>query len=76
MEMLVEDVRDKFAIKTITNIIGEPTYKAINNLREVLYANTAAIPTTSRGGGNDHDGLIMDTVVYAKLYKMDYIRPM
>ena len=48
--MLVEDVRAKFPIKNIPNVIVEPTYKAINELREALCENTAAIPTTLGGG--------------------------
>ena len=31
--MLVEDVRAKLTIKNNPNIIGEPTYKATNELR-------------------------------------------
>ena len=50
MTTLVEDIREKLPIKTIPNIIGEPTYKAINELREALYANGSAIPTALRGG--------------------------
>ena len=49
--MLVKDIRETFPIKTIPNIIGEPTYKAINELREALYANAAAIHTMLGGGG-------------------------
>ena len=49
--MLVEDVRAKFPIKTIPNIIGEPNYKSIKELREALYVNAAAITPTLRGGG-------------------------
>ena len=45
-----EDIREKFPIKTIPKIIGEPTYKATNKLMEGLYANTAAILTALRGG--------------------------
>ena len=45
-----EDIREKFPIKNIPNIIGEPTYKAINKLRGGLYVNAAVIPTTLRGG--------------------------
>ena len=44
--MLVEDIWEKFPIKTIPEIIGEPTYKAINKVREALYANASAILTT------------------------------
>ena len=50
MTILVEYIRAKFPIKTIPKIIGDPTYKAINNQREALYANASAIPTTFRGG--------------------------
>ena len=52
MTISVEDVRAKFPIKNIPNIIGEPIYKAINGLREALYANAAATPTALRGGGS------------------------
>ena len=45
MTMSVEDVRKKFPIKNIPNTIGDPTYKAINELREALYSNAAVIPT-------------------------------
>ena len=48
--MLVEDLRAKFPIKNIPNVIVEPTYKAINELREALYLNVAAIPTTLERG--------------------------
>ena len=49
--MLVEDARDKIPINTITNIIGDPNYKAINYLRGELYSNADAIPKTLGGGG-------------------------
>ena len=48
--MLIKDIRAKFSTKTIPGIIGDPAYKAINKLREVMYANEAAIPTTLGGG--------------------------
>ena len=65
--MLVEDIREKFTIKTTPKIIGDPTYKAINNLREALYANASAIPTTLEEGCNGHIGLPMDALVYSKV---------
>ena len=34
--MSIEDIRAKFPIKTIPAIIGDPTYKAINEVREAL----------------------------------------
>ena len=70
-----EDIREKFPIKNIPNIIGEPTYKAINKLRGGLYVNAAVIPTTLRGGQNGHTGLIMDTAVYESVATNGYTRP-
>ena len=49
--MSVEDVKAKFPIKTIPNMIGGPAYKAVNEMRQVMYANAATIPTTPRVGG-------------------------
>ena len=70
-----EDIRKKFPIKTIPNIIGEPTYKAINKMRGGLYPNTSAIPTALRGVQNGHNGLLMDTSVYANIATTDYTIP-
>ena len=70
-----EDIREKFPIKTIPKIIGEPTYKAINKLMEGLYANASTIPTTLRGGRNGHIGLLVDTSVYENIATADYKRP-
>ena len=50
MTVSVEDVRANLPIKTIPNIIGETSYKAINEIREALYGNAAAIPTALEGG--------------------------
>ena len=49
--MSVEDSRNTFPIRTITNIIGDPIYKEINQLRGTLYLIAAVIPTTPRGEG-------------------------
>ena len=62
-------------IKTTPKIIGEPTYKAINELQEALYANVAVIPTTLGGGQNVHIGLLMDASVYANVASTVYERP-
>ena len=74
--MSVEDISGKFTIKTIPAVIGLPTYKAINEVLEALYANAAAIPTTLGGGRNGHIALIMDAAVSANVSTMAYIIPM
>ena len=73
--MSVEDIRAKFPIKNILRIIGDPTYKAINKLREDMYANAAAIPKNLGGGRYFHIGLLMDTAVYANVATTAYARP-
>ena len=73
--MLLEDVRAKSPIETITNIIGDTTYKAITELREALYANAAATPTALGGGRNGHVRLIMYTSVFANVSDMAYTIP-
>ena len=75
MEISVEDVRAELPIKTIPTIIGKPTYQAINELREALYANASAIPMTLSGGRNGNVGLIMDTEFYANLPGTPYKIP-
>ena len=50
MKMSVKYIRTKFPIKNILNVIGEPTYKAIAELREAMYAKLATISMTLRGG--------------------------
>ena len=62
--MSVRDIRSKFLIKIIPEIIGGPTYRAVNKVCEALYANASAIPTTLGGGHNGHIGLIMDAALY------------
>ena len=73
--MSVEGIRSKFPIKSILTIIGEPTYKAINEVQEALYKNAAAILATLRGGRNGRIGLIMDASVYANVSTTEYLRP-
>ena len=73
--MLVEDVRSKFPIKTIPNIIGDTIYKAINKLRDSLYVNTATVPMMLGGwGGGDHIVILMDASVYENVSTTRYTR--
>eukprot|EP00957_Ditylum_brightwellii_P068374 5190855-Ditylum_brightwellii.AAC.1 len=49
-----EEVKAKFVTKKVTCIEGKPTYETITKLKEEIYANVAAVPTTSGGGQHDH----------------------
>ena len=50
MPMSVKCARETFQIKNILTIIGDPTYQAVNELKEVLYDNAAAILKNIGGG--------------------------
>ena len=67
--------KGKFPIKNIPARIGEPIYKAIKELLQVLYTNAAAILETLGGGRNDHIGLLSDAEVYANVSTTAYTRP-
>ena len=67
MTISVKDVRANLPIKTIPKSIVEPTYQSINELREALYENLAAIPEMLGGGCNRHVGLILYVHVYDNL---------
>ena len=61
--------------KIILMIIGEPAYKDINKLWEVMYANASAISTKIRGRRNGHIGLLMGVSVYSNVATTAYARP-
>ena len=67
MTMLAEDIMEKLPIKTMPNNIGEPTHKSINDLREALYANVAAITTSLGGDFNGQISLLMNVAVYVNM---------
>ena len=73
--MSVKEIRVKLPIKNIPEIIGNPTYKAINEVQKALFENASATPTTLGGERNGHIGLIMDTAVYDNLLTTAYARP-
>ncbi len=53
-----------FPYKTLTPIIGEPTYPAIRKMIQELYANAASSPTSLGGGKHGHVGLVMKPELY------------
>eukprot|EP00957_Ditylum_brightwellii_P207989 15355413-Ditylum_brightwellii.AAC.1 len=59
MTLSTDNELEKFVYKTLPIIDGQPTYADINKMSKMLYANTAKVPTTLRGGNKGHIGLIM-----------------
>eukprot|EP00957_Ditylum_brightwellii_P044325 3362913-Ditylum_brightwellii.AAC.1 len=50
----------------------KPTYKTISKLKEKIYANVAAVPTTLGGGQHGHIGVVAPPTVYSTLSSKKY----
>jgi hypothetical protein len=66
MGLSVDNVA-KITRETIPTILGEPNYVSISNMVQLMYGNTALLPTTLGGGQHDHVGLIMTPILYPTL---------
>ena len=44
-----DDIASKFPINLFPRIDGETTYKSINEMMQMLYANAATLPTMTGG---------------------------
>ena len=71
----IEEIISKFTVKHLPKIDGEPTYESINQWMQLLYANTATLPTTLGGGRHGHIGMIMLPASYATLPTVAYNTP-
>ena len=71
----VDKIVSKFPIKTLPRIDGEPAYKSINEMMQILYANAATLSTTMGGGTHGHIGLIMKPELYRTLSDILYVIP-
>ena len=60
------NVRDLyFQHRTLTPIVGPPTYASLTTLLVQLKANAHAVPTTLGGGQFGHLGLLLSDACYA-----------
>ena len=66
---------ENFPFKTLTPIIGEPNYPAINQMTQELYANASSLPSTLGGGKHGHLGLIMKDALYSSITKSTFTIP-
>jgi hypothetical protein len=58
-----------------TKIQGQPAYDDLRQLRDSLFANAAAIPSTRGGGAHGHLGMLMTPTVYATLSATPWVQP-
>ena len=61
------DYASLFRHKTLTKIIGEPSYYTIKQLQDECKANAQKFHTTLGGGQNQYLGLVMNPTQYANI---------
>ena len=71
----IDDIVAKFPTKILPPIPGEPDYDCISQLNQLMYGNTATLPTTLGGGAHGHVGLTMKANLYVKLAATVYVTP-
>ena len=71
----VNNIIAKFPIKTLPHIKGEPTYKSINEMIQLLNAIAATLPTTAGGETHGHMRLMMKPELYSTLSETPYTVP-
>ena len=75
MVLSVDDVVAKFPMKTMPKIDGEPDYRNINMMMQLLYGKAASLPTLLGGGKYGHIGIIMTPQLYTTLANTPYESP-
>ena len=68
-------VEVNFPFKTLTPIVGEPTYTSINEITQQLYANASSCPSILGGGKHGHLGLVMKPSLYKTINKIVFKFP-
>ena len=71
----VDDIRASFPHPDIPVIKGEPTYKSIKSLHDILKGNASSIPSTLGGGGHGLLGLVMNPVLYTAITTHNFVLP-
>ena len=71
----IDDIVPEIPTKILPPIPDEPDYDWISKLNQIMYGNTATIPTNLGGGTNGHIGLIMKATLYMTLSATSYVTP-
>ena len=71
----VNDIVSLFSNKILPKINKEPEYGPINEMIQLLYGNTANLPTQSIVGSHDHIILMVSPTQYTTLLVTAYMRP-
>ena len=67
---IINEMMAKFTVKTLSLIKGEPNYKGINEMIQLLYTNVATLKTPQWGVNHGQIGSIMKPALYTTLTTM------
>ena len=70
-----EALIESFPHPTLPKIDGTPTYETLADLKTLIAANAATIPSTRGGGTNGHLGIILSPAVYTTVSATAWINP-
>ena len=69
------DIREEVRKETVSKIHGQPANQDLTLLEKVLLVILANIPTTLRGGGHGHAGIVMDPARYLLTTGVPFVNP-
>ena len=71
----IDTIREKMPHPSLTRIIGEPDYQALDKLYKQLKANAYAIHSTLGGGNHGHLGMILTPANYTRHSQTPWVTP-
>jgi translation initiation factor 2B subunit (eIF-2B alpha/beta/delta family) len=71
----IDYVKTYFEFPTLTKVHGEPTYEALQEIKDEIKANAAAVESELGGGNNGHLGLVLSPTEYTRVHATAYVRP-
>ena len=63
----IDYIRNYFQYPVLTPIPGEPTYEALQDMKDQLKSNASSVSTTLGGGQNGHLGLLLTPDEYSRI---------
>ena len=72
---IINEITAKCTIKTLPTIKGEPGYEAINEMMQIVYANTATLKMPQGWGHHGNIFMIMNPTLYTTLSTTECTNP-
>ena len=71
----IDYINRHFQFPELSKIHGEPTYEALQSIKDELKANATSVTSSLGGGANGHLGIILTNAEYARICLTRYIVP-